>query len=84
MTMVLRKGQIMEISKSQFKPKALEIMKEVERSGHPIVITDHGVPTLELRPYSADRIGQDPLSYLEGTVTQYIDPTDPVAEKDRQ
>ena len=55
-------------------------MREVERSGHPMVITDHGVPTLELRPFSADR--QDPLSYLKGTVTQYIDPTDPVAEED--
>jgi prevent-host-death family protein len=73
-----------QISKSQFKPKALEIMRQVEKSGQPIVITDHGTPTLELRPYAADRIGQDPVAYLKGSVAEYIDPTEPVAVEDWQ
>lgn len=70
------------ISKSQFKPKALEIMRKVEKTGQAIIITDHGDPTLELRPYSADRIKQDPLTYLKGTVLKYVDPMEPVGEDD--
>ena len=70
------------ISKSKFKPRALEIMREVERTGTAIVITDHGRPVLELRPYHADQTREDPMAYLKGSVLQYIDPTEPVAEDD--
>ena len=38
------------ISKSNFKAKALEIFRQVEASGEPVVITDHGEPKLEVRP----------------------------------
>ena len=70
------------ISKSQFKPKALEVMRRVEQTGEAIIITDHGKPTLELRPYSADQIKQEPLDYLAGSVLDYIDPFEPVAENE--
>lgn len=55
-------------------------MRRVERTGEAIIITDHGTPTLELRPYSADQIKQDTLAYFEGSVLDYIDPIEPVAE----
>ena len=55
-------------------------MRRVERTGEAIIITDHGTPTLELRPYSADQIKQDPISYLKGSVLDYTDPFGPVAE----
>ena len=71
-----------EISKSQFKPKALEIMRRIEKTGQAIIITDHGRPTLELRPYSADKVEQDPMTYLKNTVLDYIDPTEPVSPED--
>ena len=71
-----------QISKSQFKPKALEIMRKVEKTGQAIIITNHGTPTLELRPYSADQIKQDPLTYLKGSVLEYVDPLEPVGEDD--
>lgn len=46
MTMVMDK-----ISKSQFKPRALEFFREIEATGRPLIITDNGVPKLEIRPY---------------------------------
>lgn len=72
----------MQISKSQFKPKALEYMRAVERTGEPLIITDHGKPTLELRPYRADSTREDPRSYLKGVVLDYVDPNEPVGEAD--
>lgn len=73
---------MMEISKSQFKPKALEIMRQVEQTGESVIITDRGKPTLELRPYIADAVKQDPLDYLKDSVLVYIDPTKPVSDDD--
>ena len=69
-----------EISKSQFKPRALEVMREVERTGESVVITDHGRPALELRVYRSKEV--DPLDRLKGSVVEYTDPTKPVAEDD--
>lgn len=68
------------ISKSQFKPRALSFFREVERTGHEIIITDRGKPVLKLVPYSGDpRVWLKPL---RGTVKSYKRPTEPVAEDD--
>jgi len=67
---------IMQISKSQFKARALEYFREVESSGKPIIITDHGNPTLEIRLYSP--VEADPKALLKGSVLHYKDPTSPV------
>ncbi len=65
-----------QVSKSEFKAKALEFFRQVEASGESVVVTDHGKPTLEGRPYrSADR---NPLDVLRGSVVRYVDPTAPV------
>ena len=74
------------VSKSEFKAKALEYFRHVEASGISLVVTDHGRPSLELRPYrSAER---NPLDILRGSVVRYDDPLSPVdvgweAEGDR-
>lgn len=65
-----------ELSKSQFKPRALEIMRQVEQTGEPVIITDHGKPTLELKVYQAPDV--DPLDRLRGTVVEYDQPTEPL------
>lgn len=70
----------MRVSKSQFKAKALELFRHIETSGEPIVITDHGQPTLEVRPYRL-RI-RDPLEILRGSLLRYDEPTAPVAEEE--
>jgi len=66
------------ISKSVFKAKALELFREVEKSGETIIVTDHGKPTIEVRPYSGAQIG--PLDLLQGSVTRFEDPMAPIAE----
>lgn len=34
-----------QVSKSQFKDKALELFRQIESSGKAVVVTDHGKPT---------------------------------------
>jgi antitoxin (DNA-binding transcriptional repressor) of toxin-antitoxin stability system len=64
MTMVMQE----KISKSQFKPHALELFREIEATGRPLIITDNGVPKLEIRPY---RSPSDRLDALRGSVTHF-------------
>ena len=69
-----------QISKSQFKAKALELFREVESTGKPVIVTDHGKPTVEVRKYRDKQ--RDPLAILKGSVAEYAEPTEPVAECD--
>ncbi|MCX5961274.1 MAG: type II toxin-antitoxin system Phd/YefM family antitoxin [Cyanobacteria bacterium] len=57
-----------QVSKSRFKAQALELFRQVEASGEPLVVTDHGRPTLELR----------------GSVLRFDDPFAPACENDWQ
>lgn len=68
------------VSKSQFKAKALELMRQVEASGEPLIITDHGKPTLEVRPIKQEK--RDPFEILKGSVLRYDDPFEPVGVED--
>jgi antitoxin (DNA-binding transcriptional repressor) of toxin-antitoxin stability system len=67
------------VSKSQFKAKALEILRQVETSGESVVVTDHGIPTIEVRRYRQKDI--NPRDVLRGSVIQYEKPTEPVGEE---
>lgn len=67
-----------QISKSEFKAKALEFFRQIEASGESIIITDHGKPALEVRPFRGE--GRRPLDMLKGSVLRYENPTDPVAD----
>ena len=44
-------------------------------------MTDHGKPTLEVRPYQQET-KRDPLDVLKGSVLRYDDPMEPVGEDD--
>lgn len=68
--------QYKHVSKSEFKAKALEFFRQVEMSGEAMVVTDHGKPKLEVRPYR--NANHDPLTLLRDSVIRYIDPTAPV------
>jgi hypothetical protein len=70
------------VSKSQFKARALEFFRQVETTGKPIVITDHGQPRLELRRYSAPQ--RNSLETLRGTVLRYDAPMEPVGDEDQE
>ena len=68
------------ISKTRFTAHALELFRQVQRTGKPIVITDRGTPVLRLVPYRADP--EAALRVLRGSIVTYQDPTEPVAEQD--
>ena len=68
-----------EVSKSQFKAQALALFREIETTGEAVVITDHGRPALEVRPYRPTGTGSvSPLVALRGSVSHYEAPFDPV------
>ena len=71
---------VTRVSKSKFKAKALEFFRQVETSGEPIVVTDHGQAKLEVRRYA--ELERDPRKILRGTVLRYDDPFEPVGVED--
>lgn len=68
------------VSKSEFKARALEYFRLVEASGESLIVTDHGKPTLEIRPYRSREA--QPLDILRGSVMRYDNPLDSIAEDD--
>ncbi|MBJ7264870.1 MAG: type II toxin-antitoxin system Phd/YefM family antitoxin [Burkholderiaceae bacterium] len=67
-----------QVSKTKFKARALEFFRQVEATGEPLVVTDHGKPALEIRPYRA--IERNPLVVLRGSVVRFDDPLSPAGE----
>lgn len=67
-----------EISKSRFKAQALQIFRNIEKTGTPVVITDNGTPTLTVTKYRPD--SRDALVRLKGSVLRFEDPFAPVDE----
>jgi len=64
------------VSKAAFKARALEILRRVQATGEPVIITDRGRPVLRLEPYFGDEDAV--LASLRGSVLAYVDPTEPV------
>ena len=68
------------VSTSRFKAQALELFRQVERTGKPLTITDRGKPVLKLAPYREDP--QEAVRMLRETVVKYRAPTRPIGEDD--
>lgn len=68
------------VSKSKFKAQALEYFLLIESSGESVVITDHGEPKFEVRPFHSRE--KAPLDVLRGSFLRFDCPTDPVGEYD--
>lgn len=68
------------ISKSQFKPRALQYFREIEKTGKELIISDRGKPVLKIVPYSDNT--EETLKALRNTVVKYDDPTKPVGLDD--
>ncbi|MCP3982093.1 MAG: type II toxin-antitoxin system Phd/YefM family antitoxin [bacterium] len=64
------------VSKSKFKARALEYFRTVQRTGKPLIVTDHGKPVLKIVPYRED----PDAAFLElrESVVRYDAPTEPV------
>lgn len=69
-----------QVSKSKFKAKALELMRQIEVSGETLIITDHGRPSLEMRRLASAK--RDPFERLSGSVLRYDDPFEPAGLED--
>jgi antitoxin (DNA-binding transcriptional repressor) of toxin-antitoxin stability system len=67
------------ISKSKFKPQALEYFRRIEKTREELIITDHGIPVLKVMPYTEKP--SQVLKTLRGSVLQYDEPTAPTGEK---
>jgi len=68
------------ISKTQFKARALEYFRQVERTRTELVITDRGRPVVKLVPFTGEP-GYALLA-LRDSVVRYDAPTEPVGEED--
>jgi len=69
----------MKLSKSEFKAKALEIFRMVENTGESVLVTDRGVPTIEVRRYTEQL--RSPKEILYGSVMAFEVPLKPTGEK---
>ena len=68
------------VSKSEFKARALEYFRRVERTGEPLIITDRGRPVLKIVPYLEDP--EAALRALRDSVLTYGRPFEPVGLED--
>ena len=69
-----------QVTKTQLKAKALEYFRHIESTGETIVVTDHGQPTIEIRPYQAKK--SNALGKLKGLVQHYDSPFEPIGQDD--
>lgn len=68
------------VSKSQFKPRAFEYLREVEERGESLQITDHGRPAVVISPVAPQATGA--AGSLAGAVQFYADPEAPLDHGD--
>jgi prevent-host-death family protein len=68
------------ISKSKFKPHALKYFRDVEKTGKPLIISDHGKPVVKIVPYTDNT--PKILKSMRHTVIEYNEPFDPVGLDD--
>lgn len=64
------------VTKSQFKARALELFRKIEKSGSIVVVTDHGRPIVEVR--RCRRNQRSPLEVLRNSVADFKRPTEPI------
>jgi prevent-host-death family protein len=68
------------VSKSNFKARALEYFRMVEKTGRELIVTDHGRPVIRIVPYRD--APPEVLLELRDSVVRYDAPTEPVGEDD--
>lgn len=68
------------VSKSQFKPRALEYFRRVEAEGEELIITDQGRPVARIVPWRP--ANEHARASLLGSVQEYRDPFESVGLDD--
>ena len=51
MTTTIKRSRMLTISKGRLKATMLEVFREIEKSGQPVIVTDRGKPVLRVEPY---------------------------------
>ncbi|HEV2007430.1 MAG TPA: type II toxin-antitoxin system Phd/YefM family antitoxin [Burkholderiales bacterium] len=71
------------VSKSKFKPRALEYFRQVEETHQGLIITDRGKPVLRIAPYQPGlEMKAAGPKRLRGVVVHYDNPFAPVGLED--
>lgn len=53
-----------KVSKGILKAKMLQYFRQVEQTGEPLIVTDHGKEVLEIRPLQAPRATADDVKRI--------------------
>lgn len=69
---------VQTVSKSKFKPRALEYFRKIQETGEELVLTDHGKPVLKITAFKPDPAAL--LKSLRNTVVRFTDPLQPTGE----
>ena len=69
---------VQTVSKSKFKPRALEYFRKIQETGEELVLTDHGKPVLMITAFKPDPAAA--LKSLRNTVVRFTDPLQPTGE----
>ena len=74
---------MVKVSKSALKARMLEYFRQVEETGEPLVVTDHGKPVLQVVPYAEKRPMADVLAEFRaiGPVRFVGDPNAPTVDE---
>lgn len=70
---------MVEISKTKLKAQMLRILRDIEESGEPVIVTDRGRPTLRIEPIARKRTVDEVFGHLRGKVRFIGDPNEPTA-----
>ncbi len=68
------------VSKSQFKAEALELLRMVEETKQPLIITHDNKPVVKVVPYQEEDRDKAILESLRGTLKFYKDPDKPATD----
>jgi len=70
---------VQTVSKSKFKPRALEYFRKIQETGEELVLTDHGKPVLKISAFKPDLAAS--LKSLRNTVVRLDAPLEPTDER---
>ena len=65
------------VSKSEFNPKALAYLRNVQATKRPLTITHGRKPLVQIEPVVAKDQDKEPLTRSRGTVVSFKDPIEP-------
>jgi prevent-host-death family protein len=71
----------MTVTVTELKAKCLSLIDQLQKTGHPIIITKHGAIVAKLVPEHETDLLQQTLKELNHSITLYKDPFAPVIDE---